>query len=229
MIQFKHATKSYGHVEALKEVSLTIQAGEMIFIQGHSGAGKSTLLKLIARIEAASSGSVFFNNQDLSKLSKGAIPFYRRKLGLIFQDPMLLQDMTLFENVSLPLVMCGFNPKDITRRVHAALNRVGLLAQANRLPSSLSSGEQQRVSIARAVVHKPKVLLADEPTGNLDPKLSLEIMKLFECFQQVGVTVIIASHDVNLINSLPYRKITLKDGQAYSSPAPQTQEVASYV
>lgn len=229
MIQFQQVTKSYGRVDALKEVSLTIEAGEMIFIQGHSGAGKSTLLKLIARIEAASSGNVLFNNQDLSKLSENTIPFYRRKLGLIFQDPMLLQDMTVFDNVSLPLVIAGYNPKDVKRRVHAALNRVDLLNKAARMPNTLSSGEQQRVSIARAIVHKPKVLLADEPTGNLDPKLSFEILKLFERFKQVGVTVIIASHDISLINRLPYRKLTLHEGQLKSTLVQPTEKEVDYV
>ncbi len=212
MIQFKHVSKSYDNKSALKNVNFTIQSGELVFLRGHSGAGKSTLLKLIALIEKPSSGQIFIGSQQLTSLSKDAIPYYRRSLGLIFQTPMLLKDKTVYDNVAMPLTMAGFDDHDIEKRVQAALNRVGLLDQAFDTPNQLSGGEQQRVSIARAVVHKPKILLADEPTGNLDPKLSIEIMRLFERFQSVGVTVLIASHDTHLLEQFDYRKIDLRQG-----------------
>lgn len=218
MITFFNVTKKYpnGHV-ALSNVSLEISSGEMVFLQGHSGAGKSTLLKLIALLEEPSRGHIVVSGKNLSLIKPNKVPYYRRKLGFISQNPKLLNNYSVFENVAMPLMIAGFDRFDTARRVRAALERVGLLDKENCNPPTLSEGEQQRVGIARAVVHKPRFLLADEPTGNLDPELSLEIMKLFERFHQVGVTVLIASHDVRLLEAFPYRKIQLAKGQLVTS------------
>ena len=214
MIRFEQVYKRYeGQQEALSGLSFELISGEMAFLTGHSGAGKSTLLKLIALIERCSHGQVIVNNQNLSRLPKWKIPYYRRKIGLVFQYHNLLHDRTVFDNVALPLIIAGENHREIGRRVRAALDKVGLLGKELNLPIALSGGEQQRVGIARAVVNRPPVLLADEPTGNLDPELSREIMHLFEQFNQVGVTVFIASHDQDLISQLPYRHITLQQGR----------------
>ena len=214
MIRFEQVYKRYeGQQEALSGLSFELISGEMAFLTGHSGAGKSTLLKLIALIERCSHGQVIVNNQNLSRLPKWKIPYYRRKIGLVFQDHNLLHDRTVFDNVALPLIIAGENHREIGRRVRAALDKVGLLGKERNLPIALSGGEQQRVGIARAVGNRPPVLLADEPTGNLDPELSREIMHLFEQFNQVGVTVFIASHDQDLISQLPYRHITLQQGR----------------
>lgn len=214
MIQFNEVYKRYaGQQEALSGLSFLLEKGEMAFLTGHSGAGKSTLLKLIALIERSTHGQVIVNNQNLGRLSKWKVPYYRRKIGLVFQDHNLLHDRTVFDNVALPLIIAGENHREIGRRVRAALDKVGLLGKERSQPIALSGGEQQRVGIARAVVNRPPVLLADEPTGNLDPLLSEEIMGLFEQFNQVGVTVFIASHDQELIGRLPYRRITLKNGR----------------
>ena len=214
MIRFEQVYKRYeGQREPLSVLSFELISGEMAFLTGHSGAGKSTLLKLIALIERCSHGQVIVNNQNLSRLPKWKIPYYRRKIGLVFQDHNLLHDRTVFDNVALPLIIAGENHREIGRRVRAALDKVGLLGKERNLPIALSGGEQQRVGIARAVVNRPPVLLADEPTGNLDPELSREIMHLFEQFNQVGVTVFIASHDQDLISQLPYRHITLQQGR----------------
>jgi cell division transport system ATP-binding protein len=214
MIRFEQVYKRYeSQQEALSGLSFELMSGEMAFLTGHSGAGKSTLLKLIALIERSSHGQVIVNNQNLNRLPKWKIPYYRRKIGLVFQDHNLLHDRTVFDNVALPLIIAGENHREIGRRVRAALDKVGLLGKERNLPIALSGGEQQRVGIARAVVNRPPVLLADEPTGNLDPELSREIMRLFEQFNQVGVTVFIASHDQDLINQMPYRHITLQQGK----------------
>jgi cell division transport system ATP-binding protein len=214
MIRFSEVYKRYPNQhEALSGLSFELDKGEMAFLTGHSGAGKSTLLKLIALIERSSNGQVWVNNQNLSRLPKWKVPYYRRKIGLVFQDHNLLHDRTVFDNVALPLIIAGENHREIGRRVRAALDKVGLLGKERSLPIALSGGEQQRVGIARAVVNRPPVLLADEPTGNLDPELSLEIMTLFEQFNQVGVTVFIATHDQELINRMPYRQITLQQGR----------------
>ena len=181
----------------------------MAFLTGHSGAGKSTLLKLIMLMERPSNGRVLVGDQDLATLSNSQIPFHRRRVGVVFQNHQLLFDRSVFHNVALPLIIAGVQPREIGRRVRAALDKVGLLSKEKQLPLMLSGGEQQRVGIARAVVNKPKILLADEPTGNLDPELSSEIMRLFAQFNQVGVTVLIASHDAGLIARLPYRMIML--------------------
>ncbi len=217
MIQFSAVSKLYpgGH-EALQGLSFAIERGEMVFLTGHSGAGKSTLLKLIAHIERASSGQVVVNERNLARLHRRQIPHYRRSLGMIFQDYRLLAERTVFDNIALPLIIGGYDEREIGRRVRAALDKVGLLSKEKYYPVELSGGEQQRVGIARAVVHKPALLLADEPTGNLDPDLSREIMSLFQAFNRVGVTVLIATHDVGLIASLPYRVLTLHNGRLSS-------------
>ena len=200
MIKFDDVSKRYpgGH-EALSHIDFHLGRGELAFLTGHSGAGKSTLLKLIMHMELASSGQVIVNGQNLNKLKRRQVPFYRRNIGLVFQDHQLLFDRTVYDNVALPLMIAGYDPREAARRVRAALDKVGLLHKENQNPIALSSGEQQRVGIARAVVNKPPLLLADEPTGNLDPELSAEIMELFEQFSSVGVTVLIASHDLALI------------------------------
>ena len=185
----------------------------MAFLTGHSGAGKSTLLKLIALLERSTRGRLILDSQNLSELPKRRIPYLRRKIGMIFQDHHLLFDRTVFDNVALPLVISGLRHQEIGRRVRASLDKVGLLSKERVMPVTLSGGEQQRVGIARAVVNKPPLLLADEPTGNLDPELSREIMQLFALFNQVGVTVLIASHDLNLLSTLPYSQIQLHEGR----------------
>ncbi len=214
MLTFDHVSKRYADAgEALKDVSFYLAHGEMAFLTGHSGAGKSTLLKLIAMIEKCSRGHVLLDGQNLNRVSERQIPYIRRMLGLIFQDYKLLLDRTVFDNVALPLVVSGYSHQEIGRRVRAALDKVGLLGQEKKYPLALSGGEQQRVGIARAVVNKPRLILADEPTGNLDPELSEEVMHLFEQFQQVGVTVLIASHDIDLIGRMGYRVLKLDHGQ----------------
>jgi cell division transport system ATP-binding protein len=214
MIQFNEVSKRYpnGH-EALRNVSFHLGNGEMSFLTGHSGAGKSTLLKLICVMEKPTSGQVIIDGRNVGRVSRRKIPYIRRNIGMIFQDHRLLFDRTVFDNVALPLVIAGYPHREIGRRVRAALDKVGLLSKEKLYPIMLSGGEQQRVGIARAVVNKPPLLLADEPTGNLDPELSAEIMSLFEQFNQVGVSVLIASHDLGLIARLPYRVMTLKEGQ----------------
>lgn len=214
MIEFHQVFKRYegGH-EALKGVSFELPAGEMAFLTGHSGAGKSTLLKLIALMERPTRGQVILDNQNISKVKDRHIPYHRRKIGMIFQDHRLLFDRTVFDNVALPLIIAGVSDRDIPKRVRAALDKVGLLSKEKQLPIQLSGGEQQRVGIARAVVNKPPLLLADEPTGNLDPELSADIMNLFAEFNQVGVSVLIASHDLALIARMRHPVITLKEGR----------------
>jgi cell division transport system ATP-binding protein len=214
MIRFTHASKRYpGGYEALSDVNFHLAPGEMAFLTGHSGAGKSTLLKLIALIERPSGGQVVVNGQNLAKVSRRKIPYHRRDIGIIFQDHRLLFDRTVFDNVALPLVIAGYSRDEIGRRVRAALDKVGLLSKEKVYPITLSGGEQQRVGIARAVINKPALLLADEPTGNLDPALSREIMGIFEEFNRVGVTVLIASHDLALIEQLKHRVLRLERGR----------------
>ncbi len=214
MIDFSHVFKSYGTgQDALKDVSFELDAGEMAFLTGHSGAGKSTMLRLIIRLELATRGKVIIDDQDMAKLGNKQIPFLRRKMGVVFQDHQLLYDRTIFDNVALPLVIDNMKPAEIKRRVRAALDKVGLLNKEKATPIMLSGGEQQRVGIARAVVNKPKILLADEPTGNLDPLLSAEIMQLFRQFNAVGTTVLIATHDLALVRAMKKRVIALKNGE----------------
>lgn len=214
MIRFSEVYKRYpGGGDALKNVGFRLAAGEMAFLTGHSGAGKSTLLKLITAIERPTRGQVWIGQENISKIAHRKVPFLRRRIGIIFQDHKLLQDRTVFDNVALPLVVAGLPHQDIRRRVRAALDKVGLLRKERNYPLQLSGGEQQRVGIARAVVGKPPLLLADEPTGNLDPALSLEIMNLFAEFNRVGVAVLIASHDMDLIKQLGYRQLVLSGGE----------------
>lgn len=214
MINFTDVYKRYANnYEALSGLSFQLNEGEMAFLTGHSGAGKSTLLKLIALIGRSSHGQVLVGNQNLASLPKRKIPFYRRQIGIVFQEHNLLHDRTVFDNVALPLVIAGESHHEIGRRVRASLDKVGLLSKERNLPIALSGGEQQRVGIARAVVNRPPILLADEPTGNLDPELSREIMQLFEQFNQVGVTVFVATHDIDLIQTMPYRQVILKQGR----------------
>lgn len=214
MIRFEHVTKSYPESgNAISDLSFEVRAGEMAFLTGHSGAGKSTLLRLIGLLERPTRGQVMVNGRNLGSLPRRKIPRHRRDVGMIFQDHRLLADRTVFDNVALPLVVAGLGHKETGRRVRAALDQVGLLRKEKAYPITLSGGEQQRVGIARAVVARPPLLLADEPTGNLDPELSREIMGLFERFHQVGVTLLIASHDLALIASLPYRTFTLSAGK----------------
>ncbi len=214
MIRLDHVSKRYpSGLEALKRVSLELDPGELVFLTGPSGAGKSTLLKLLMLVERPSSGVLLINGKNINRLSRSAIPAYRRQIGVVFQNHQLLSDRTVFDNVALPLLISGYSPIETSRRVRAALDSVGLLQKEKNYPLTLSGGEQQRVGIARAVVHKPKILLADEPTGNLDPQLSAETMGLFKRFQDVGVTVLIATHDIDLINQLNQRIIRLDDGR----------------
>ena len=214
MIEFHNIIKTYnnGH-EALNGVTAKLEAGEMAFLTGHSGAGKSTLLKLINLIERPSKGHVVVDKINLSTLPSSRIPWHRRKIGMVFQNNLLLNDRTISANIALPLEIAGIRDDEIKKRVRVALNKVDLLKHHKKYPETLSSGEQQRVGIARAIVSKPQVLLADEPTGNLDPDLSRNIMSLFEQFSQSGVTVLIATHDIGLIQEMPFRVIQLEKGQ----------------
>ena len=214
MIKFDQVTKRYpGSNEALKNASFTIEAGEMVFVTGHSGAGKSTLLKLIAAIERPTSGTVLIANQNISKLKDSAIPFMRRKFGLIFQDHKLLYDRNCFENVILPLHINGISGNEAAKRVRAALDKVGLLNKEKAMPITLSGGEQQRLAIARAVVSRPSILIADEPTGNLDASYAADIMAIFHAFHQVGVTVIVATHDALGMSATQNRVLHINQGQ----------------
>ncbi|MCP4874792.1 MAG: cell division ATP-binding protein FtsE [Gammaproteobacteria bacterium] len=225
MIEFHNVTKRYeGGFEALSNVSLQLTDGQMAFITGHSGAGKSTLLKIIALIEKPTRGQALLNRINLNTLSRHRVPYIRRNIGIIFQDHQLLFDRPVFDNVALPLSIQGYRPQEIAKRTRAALDKVGLLHKEKSMPITLSGGEQQRVGIARAVVHKPMLLLADEPTGNLDPALSREIMKIFVEFNQVGVTVLVASHDLDLIDELDKPRITLNRGQLILNDLDQSQE-----
>ena len=213
MIRLEGVTKRFpGGQEALKNLSLSVERGEMVFVTGHSGAGKSTLLRLIALIERPTSGQVIVDGQNTRRVSRRRIPRYRRQIGMVFQDHKLLYDRPVFDNVALPLVIAGLSHRDASRKVRAALDQVGLLHKEKRSPETLSTGEQQRVGIARAIVSRPKVLIADEPTGNLDPDLSLEVMRIFRRFNEVGVTLLIASHDLALIDQLGCRRIALENG-----------------
>lgn len=214
MISFSQVYKRYaGGYEALKNVSFEIDKGEMVFLAGHSGAGKSTLLKLITAIERPNAGSVLVNNQNVGVLKNGALPYLRRNLGIIFQDHKLLFDRNVFDNVLLPLQICGFDHRESGKRVRAALDKVGLLKREKTNPIALSGGEQQRLCIARAIVNRPSILLADEPTGNLDASYAQEIMDIFKSFHQVGVTLLISTHDQSVLRDTTVRVLTLKHGE----------------
>jgi cell division transport system ATP-binding protein len=221
MIRFDQVHKRYATGrEALAGVSFTIGDGELVFLTGHSGAGKSSVLKLIALIERPTRGQVFINNQNTSGIKPRGIPRFRKSLGMVFQDHKLLHDRPVSDNVALPLIIAGVPRREIDKRVRAALDQVGLLGREKSLPLELSTGEQQRVGIARAVVAKPTLLIADEPTGNLDPELALETMKLFKRFNDVGVTVVIATHDVHLIEQFGARRIVLGEGRVTDAGLP---------
>lgn len=214
MITFHNVAKRYPNgLEAVSYISFALSPGEMAFLTGHSGAGKSTLLKLLMIMERPSQGKIEVAAQDLDKLGTDRIPYYRRHIGVVFQDHQLLADRTVFDNVALPLRICGYPERDTAKRVRAALDKVGLLDKEKYNPVALSGGEQQRVGIARAVVNKPSILIADEPTGNLDPLLSEEIMRLFEEFSRAGVTVLIATHDMDLVHRFGHRELVLERGR----------------
>lgn len=227
MINLEDVVKRFpGGQEALKGLSMSVNKGEMVFVTGPSGAGKSTLLRLIALIERPTSGQVIVDGQNTRRVSRRKIPAYRRQIGMVFQDHKLLYDRPVFDNVALPLVIAGMGHRDAARKVRAALDQVSLLHKEKQSPETLSSGEQQRVGIARAIVTRPKLLIADEPTGNLDPDLSLEVMRIFRRFNEVGVTLLIASHDIALIDQLGCRRIELENG-AVKLPA-EDDPVAEY-
>ena len=219
MIQLEEVTKRFpGGQEALSGLSLSVETGEIVFVTGHSGAGKSTLLRLIALIERPTNGQVIVDGQNTSRVKRRKIPAYRRQIGMVFQDHKLLYDRTVFDNVALPLIIGGMSYRDAGRRVRPALEHVDLLHKEKQNPATLSAGEQQRVGIARAVVSRPKLLIADEPTGNLDPDLSVEVMRMFRRFNEVGVTLLIASHDIALIDKLGCRRIELDAGKLAAPP-----------
>lgn len=221
MIRLENVTKRYpGGQEALSGLSLSVDKGEMVFVTGHSGAGKSTLLRLIALIERPTEGQIIVDNQNINRVKRRKIPAYRRQIGMVFQDHKLLYDRPVFDNVALPLIIGGVSHRDAGRRVRAALDQVSLLHKEKQKPQTLSAGEQQRVGIARAIVTRPKLLIADEPTGNLDPDLSLEVMRIFRRFNEVGVTLLIASHDILLIDRLGCRRIALEGGQLHQEIDP---------
>jgi len=227
MIKFEDVSKTYpgGH-QALSKVNFHVEQGEMAFLTGHSGAGKSTLLKLISLMERPTVGRVLINGHDLGKIKRNQIAYIRRDIGMIFQSHQLLMDKSVFDNVALPLIIEGHTRKTINKRVDAALEMVGLSSKVRNLPITLSGGEQQRVGIARAVVNRPPLLLADEPTGNLDPKLSMEIIRLFEDFNSAGVSVFIATHDLGLIARMKYRTLTLKNGRMITDGLSASQQEA---
>lgn len=227
MIRLENVTKRYpGGQEALAGLDLAVEPGEMVFVTGHSGAGKSTLLRLIALIDRPSSGQVIVDGKNTARVRRRRIPGYRRQIGMVFQDHKLLYDRTVADNVALPLIIAGVSRRDAGRRVRASLEQVGLLNKESRNPEHLSAGEQQRVGIARAIATRPKLLIADEPTGNLDPDLSLEVMRVFRRFNEFGVTLLIASHDIDLIDKLGCRRISLADGRLERDSAEQLSDEA---
>lgn len=217
MISFEQVGKRYpGGIAALADLSLAVESGEMVILSGHSGAGKSTLLRLIPAIERPTQGAVIVNGQNVSALKRAAVPFLRRNLGMIFQDQKLLFDRSAFENVMLPLAIAGVAPRDAGRRVRAALDKVGLLEREKAMPVALSGGEQQRLAIARAVVARPSILIADEPTAHLDDDTACDIAAMFHSFNQVGVTVLVATHHEALFAPYMTRRIVLSRGRIAS-------------
>jgi cell division transport system ATP-binding protein len=228
MIVFDRVAKRYPNGrEALSGVSLRVHPGEMVFLTGKSGAGKSTVLKLIALLERPTRGTVLINGRNTSTLRSGQIPAFRRNIGVVFQDHKLLADRPVYDNVALPLVVADTPLREIDKRVRAALDQVGLLGKERMSPLELSVGEQQRVGIARAVVSKPPLLIADEPTGNLDPDLALEVMRLFKRFQEVGVTVIVATHDLDLVQEFGQRAVTIENGHVHGGIADDLPNVVA--
>jgi cell division transport system ATP-binding protein len=214
LIHFEQVFKRYPNGrEALSGITFNIDSGELVFLTGHSGAGKSSILKLIALIERPTRGQVIVNHQNTGAMKSRGIPQFRRHIGVVYQDHKLLHDRPIMDNVALPLIIAGVSRREIDKRVRAALDQVGLLGKEKLRPLELSTGEQQRVGIARAVVAKPALLIADEPTGNLDPDLALEVMRLFKRFSEVGVTVMVATHDVHLIEQFGARSIVLREGR----------------
>ncbi len=223
MIRFDRVSMRYADgQQALVDVSFSVEAGEMVFITGHSGAGKSTLLKLLAMSERTRRGVVSFEGINLGRLARRRIPALRRRIGMVFQDHRLLMDRSVADNVELPLVIAGIAAAERGKRMRAALEKVGLLRYEKQLPQRLSTGEQQRVGIARAIVARPDLLIADEPTGNLDPQLSMEIMQIFAGFRDVGTTVLVASHDLPLLKQMRQRTIVLDQGRLVDD-VPQTE------
>ncbi|MBA3563659.1 MAG: cell division ATP-binding protein FtsE [Gammaproteobacteria bacterium] len=221
MIRLQNVVKRYpGGRDALSNLNMHLATGDMAFLTGPSGAGKSTILKLIGLIERPTRGQVVIGGEATSRISRRRIPAFRRRIGMVFQDHKLLADRSVFDNVALPLVIAGVGHRETARRVRAAVDQVGLSGKEKMLPAMLSTGEQQRVGIARAVVATPPLLIADEPTGNLDPELSFEIMRLFKRFNEVGVTVLIASHDLALIERLRGRRISLREGHVVAGYEP---------
>lgn len=224
MITFSQVTKRYrGGTEALKDLSFTIETGEFVLLTGASGAGKTTLLKLIAAIEPATAGSVVVHGQNVGKLSRRAIPYLRRNIGMVFQEGRLLFDRNAFENVMLPLRIVGMPYKEAAKRARAALDKVGLLPREKSRPITLSGGEQQRLAIARAIVNRPAILIADEPTGNLDADQARQLMEMFTAFNQVGVTLVIATHDAALATRIPARVLHLQGGKLHPAPSDDMQ------
>jgi cell division transport system ATP-binding protein len=214
MIRFHDVSHRYhSGLDALNHVTFEIPRGEGVFLTGHSGAGKSTILDLIAKMKVPTKGEVFVNNINLNEIRASQLPYFRRQIGLIFQNAKLIPNATVFENIAIPLKIIGTAQEEMRRRVRASLDKVGLIGKDQALPCDLSAGEQQRVSIARAIITRPPLLLADEPTGNLDPFLSKEIMQLFQELNAMGMTVLIATHDVALTKHFPFRTITLRHGQ----------------
>lgn len=223
MIKFDSVSKRYADgQEALSNISFEVSRGELAFVTGHSGAGKSTLLKLILAMETPSAGQLIANGVNLSRISPSKIPLHRRQIGTVFQDHQLLHDRSVYDNVALPLEICGYQPREAGRRVRAALDKVGLLSKEKSFPEALSGGEQQRVGIARAVVNRPSIILADEPTGNLDPELSAEVMRVFAQFQSVGVCLLVASHDAGLIERMGSRTLVLDSGKLVADRKPRS-------
>ena len=214
MLELKNVSKRYQDGKwVLERISFTLLKGEMAYLTGHSGAGKTTLLKLLSIIERYTQGKILLDGFDLKNITPNQVPFFRRQLGFVFQDPMLLMDRSVFSNVALPLVIAGDPQRDINKKVLAALDKVDLLKKQQIFPQYLSGGEQQRVGIARAIVNKPPLLLADEPTGNLDPGLAYDIMQVFQQLNNIGATVIIATHNKNLIAKLPHKQLVLHQGR----------------
>lgn len=214
MIRFVNVSKAYsGGKQALQGLNFHLQTGSINYLTGHSGAGKSTLLKLILGIEKANAGQIYFNGHDISRPNKADLPFLRRKIGMVHQDYRLLNDRSVLDNVALPLLICGMHPREAQRRAAAALDRVGLRQRSEHSPQYLSGGEQQRIEIARAIVSKPQLLLADEPTGNLDPALSMDIFQLFEELNYSGMTILIATHNHQIIQQKPHLTLVLKQGR----------------